>query len=120
MESSCRGARGRVVRWCAQLKALRPHPIAVTLVVGTLVARTVWFMVIPFLALYLTRVKELDPLTIGTIIGVSPLVGMVGGFVGGSLSDRIGRLPACLAPCSRGRWCLSVSRLPMRRPCFSS
>lgn len=72
------------------------HPIAWGIITGTLLSRFVFFMSMPFLAIFLDRVKGLDSLTIGLIIGVSALVGTFFGFFGGGLSDRLGRFPVML------------------------
>ncbi|CAH0344722.1 MFS transporter [Bacillus sp. CECT 9360] len=68
------------------------HIIVWVLLIGTVLARGASFMTLPFLAIYLSKM-ELHPLLIGLTIGISPLMGTVGGFVGGHLSDRFGRKP---------------------------
>jgi MFS family permease len=67
------------------------HPIVWTLLGGTVFARGASFMAMPFLALYLSRTEGINPVVIGLIIGIGPLTGTIGGFVGGHLSDRFGR-----------------------------
>lgn len=49
------------------------------------------FFSMPFLAIFLAKKTTLTPVAIGGIIALSPLAGVVGAFLGGSLSDRIGR-----------------------------
>ncbi|MDR7071898.1 MDR family MFS transporter [Fictibacillus barbaricus] len=69
------------------------HPAVIVIIAGTLFTRAAFFMTMPFLAIYLYTEKGIDPATVGIIIGVSALTGTLGGFFGGYLSDRIGRLP---------------------------
>lgn len=47
---------------------------------------------IPFLSLYLTHTARCSLWMSGVAIGMAPLFSIVGGFVGGQLSDRYGRL----------------------------
>lgn len=49
------------------------------------------YFTVPYLAVFLTRQTALSPVTIGLVIGLQPLAAMIGGFVGGHLSDRWGR-----------------------------
>lgn len=67
------------------------HPIVWTLLAGTIFARGASFMAMPFLALYLSKTEGISPILIGLIIGIGPLTGTLGGFIGGHLSDRFGR-----------------------------
>ena len=53
--------------------------------------------VFPFLSLYLTRERGLDPATTGLILGIYAGAGMVAGPVGGVLADRVGRRATLLA-----------------------
>lgn len=53
-------------------------------------------MTMPFLAIFLYTEKGIDPQTVGLIIGISALTGTFGGFIGGYMSDRIGRFPVML------------------------
>lgn len=69
------------------------HPAVIVIVAGTLFTRAAFFMTMPFLAIYLYNEKGINPAMVGLIIGVSALTGTFGGFFGGYLSDRIGRLP---------------------------
>ncbi|MDX8367745.1 MFS transporter [Cytobacillus sp. IB215665] len=69
----------------------RIHPISLTIIIGTLFARMATFMTIPFLAIYLTSVKGVSPGFAGAIIGISSIVGLFGGFIGGFLSDLYGQ-----------------------------
>jgi MFS family permease len=67
------------------------HPIVWVLLIGTILSRGSAFMTLPFLSIYLSRHMDLSPVFIGLTIGISPLMGTVGGFIGGHLSDRFGR-----------------------------
>ena len=67
------------------------HPISLHIIIGTLFARLTTFMTFPFLAIYLTKYKGVSAVEAGTIIGISALVSIFGGFFGGHLSDRFGR-----------------------------
>ncbi|PWK15941.1 MDR family MFS transporter [Tumebacillus permanentifrigoris] len=67
------------------------HPIVNTLFVGVLMSRMATSMSIPFLAIYLSMRTDMAPATIGFTIGISALSSTVAGFVGGALSDRLGR-----------------------------
>ncbi|RSD26710.1 MDR family MFS transporter [Mesobacillus subterraneus] len=69
------------------------HPIVWVLLSGTVLARGSAFATLPFLAIYLTRNLDLHPVLIGLTIGISPLSGVIGGFIGGHLSDKFGRKP---------------------------
>lgn len=73
------------------------HPVAWGVIVGTFLARTGFFMTIPFLGIYLGKVKGIDPATIGAILGMSLFVGTWTSFIGGTLSDRVGRYPVMIA-----------------------
>lgn len=67
------------------------HPIVWSLVIGTVFVRAASSMSMPFLFLYLSNNTDMDLATIGLTIGAGPLAGTLGGFIAGTLSDRIGR-----------------------------
>ncbi|MGG1659365.1 MDR family MFS transporter [Brevibacillus sp. NRS-1366] len=67
------------------------HPIVWSLVVGTVFVRAASSMSMPFLFLYLSNNTDMDLATIGLTIGAGPLAGTLGGFIAGTLSDKIGR-----------------------------
>ncbi|MDQ0273790.1 MDR family MFS transporter [Cytobacillus purgationiresistens] len=71
------------------------HQTVWVLLIGTVLSRGAAFMTMPFLAIYLSR-QDLHPIFIGLTIGMSPLMGTIGGFIGGHLSDRYGRKPIML------------------------
>lgn len=84
--------------------ALAFHPVAWGVIIGTFLSRSGFFMTIPFLGIYLGKVKGIDPATTGAILGISFLVGTASSFFGGALSDRIGRYPVMVG--SMLLWCL--------------
>jgi len=49
------------------------------------------FMLYPFFALYLTQKFDIGMSTVGILIGVFSISGMVGSALGGALADRMGR-----------------------------
>lgn len=67
------------------------HPVVWTLLTGTIFTRAASSMALPFLALYLSGSQQVNPVLVGITIGLSPLSSTLGGFLGGYLSDRIGR-----------------------------
>lgn len=67
------------------------HPLAWTIIIGTMFGRLVTSMSIPFLSIYLTRVLEASPTETGLTVAVSSLAGVLISFYGGYISDRIGR-----------------------------
>jgi MFS family permease len=52
-----------------------------------------------FLPVYLTSVKGLAPATMGWVIGMCGLAGVIGGIALPGLSDRVGRKPVCAVAC---------------------
>ncbi|WP_442893578.1 MDR family MFS transporter [Bacillus sp. 2205SS5-2] len=67
------------------------HPLSINIIVGTLFVRMMTFMTFPFLAIYLTTVKGASPAAAGAVIGISALFRLFGGFIGGHLTDKLGR-----------------------------
>jgi MFS family permease len=61
------------------------------IVSATGITKITQFMVIPFVALYMTVHTHASPATIGLAVGMNAATGMVFGFVGGWLSDKYGR-----------------------------
>lgn len=72
-------------------KLANVSPITWNILFGTLFGRIATSMSIPFLAIYLTSVKNVSPGTTGAIIAISSLIGIGSSFFGGYLSDRWGR-----------------------------
>lgn len=76
----------------SQLKLFnRLHPLIRFLLIGTLVTRAAKAMTTPFLALYLHVETGADFGVIGLVIGLGYFSSTVGGVIGGTLSDKIGR-----------------------------
>lgn len=67
------------------------HPLIWNIIIGTMFGRMATSMSIPFLAIYLTKVKGVSSSETGMIIAISALVGIGTSFFGGYLSDRFGR-----------------------------
>lgn len=67
------------------------HPLAWTIIIGTLFARMSTSMSLPFLAIYLTTTLGATPTATGVTVAVSSLVGVFASFYGGYVSDKIGR-----------------------------
>ncbi len=73
-------------------KALKSiHPLAWTIIIGTMFGRVVTSMSIPFLAIYLTGTMGVSSTQTGFIVAASSLAGVSISFYGGYISDRIGR-----------------------------
>ncbi|MFI7549440.1 MFS transporter [Verrucosispora sp. WMMD703] len=69
----------------------RPMMLARLLIAGAGIMSLANSVAIPFLAIFLHRELGLTPTTIGFIIGSSVFFSIFAGFVGGSLSDALGR-----------------------------
>ncbi|MEK5144760.1 MDR family MFS transporter [Paenibacillus sp. FSL M7-0134] len=85
-----------------QLRSI--HPLAWTIIVGTIFGRMATSMSIPFLSIYLTTRLGVSPFHTGVIVSVSSLVGIFASFYGGYISDRIGRRKVMLV--SIASWAL--------------
>lgn len=59
------------------------------LLLGTLFTRTALFMSTPFLAIYLSNECHFSALQIGYILGIGPLINVLGSPLGGFLSDKL-------------------------------
>jgi MFS family permease len=73
------------------------HPIVLSLLFGTMLARAASSMSLPFLAVYLAKTTAMSPGAIGIVAGAGSFAGTLGGFIGGALSDRFGRRVIMLA-----------------------
>ncbi len=79
--------------------AFRPPLLARTLVGGSAVMSLANSVTIPFLTVFLRNDLDLPVTTVGLVLGSSVLFGISGGFLGGALSDIVGRrrvLLSCL------------------------
>lgn len=73
-------------------KSLRNiHPLAWTMIVGTIFGRMVTSMSIPFLSIYLIKFLGASPSETGMVVAISSLIGVFASFYGGYISDVIGR-----------------------------
>ncbi|MDB4868890.1 MAG: transporter [Cohnella sp.] len=92
------------------------HPIVLSLVFGHGLSRIGSSMSLPFLALYLANTTDMSKTMIGVVVGAGALVGTFGGFIGGALSDRLGRRAIMFT--ALFLWCLvfigfAVAKLPL-------
>ncbi|MGF7535834.1 MFS transporter [Bacillus mexicanus] len=78
------------------------HPVIKFLLVGTLVTKAAKSMTTPFLAIYLHQETGEGFGVIGLVIGLGYFATTIGGIIGGTLSDRIGRKSVML--CSIFIW----------------
>ncbi|MCL9781202.1 MFS transporter [Vibrio sp. S4M6] len=62
-----------------------------TVLIGTLLARTTYFMAWPFLIVFLYKKYDASALEIAGMLAVASLVGVLAGLYSGYLSDKIGR-----------------------------
>ena len=69
------------------------HPMVWILILGVLLVRMGTSLSVPFITLFLHEKAGLSFLHTGLIVSASFIAYVVGGFVGGALSDRYGRLP---------------------------
>ncbi|MBB2482949.1 MFS transporter [Bacillus sp. APMAM] len=67
------------------------HPIVPLLIVGTVFSSLTTSISLVFLPIYLMNSAHLEPVTIGMIVGAGALTATIGGFLGGTLSDFLGR-----------------------------
>lgn len=67
------------------------HPLAWTIIIGTIFGRMATSMSIPFLSIYLIKTMGASPVETGMVVAVSSLIGVFASFYGGYISDRIGR-----------------------------
>ncbi|MDP4164152.1 MAG: MFS transporter [Bacillota bacterium] len=67
------------------------HPVVKLMLIGSFLTNVGNGMIVPYFAIYLGKHTNLTISQIGFIIGASSLASMFGGFLGGTLSDLIGR-----------------------------
>ncbi|NNM59778.1 MAG: MFS transporter [Legionellales bacterium] len=60
---------------------------------GIVLIRAGWFASLPFMAIYLLKVFQCNPIEIGAIIGAGSFACCVTGVFGGSLADKYGNKP---------------------------
>jgi len=84
---------------CELIRLTTSPPLVQILLAGTLLTRTAFFMVWPFLAVILLRDFHLSPSQIGSILAGASAAGNLMGFYFGNLSDRFGRRNIMIAGC---------------------
>ena len=62
-----------------------------TLVMVTFIDQLGSFLLFPFFALYITKKFEVGMTQVGILLAIFSIFGFVGSFVGGALTDRLGR-----------------------------
>ncbi|TES53236.1 MFS transporter [Halalkalibacterium halodurans] len=67
------------------------HPIVYSMIFGSVCMNIGFGMVVPYFAIYLGTYTGLDPVSIGLIVGTTSIGSLVGGFLGGTLSDQFRR-----------------------------
>jgi MFS family permease len=67
------------------------HPMVHLIMLGTVLISLTNSMSIVFLPIYLISTTSLDPVMVGIIVGAGALTATIGGFLGGTLSDFVGR-----------------------------
>jgi MFS family permease len=70
---------------------LQLPPLVQTLLTGALLSRLAFSITTPFLTIYLIRNTHLSIAAVGLVVGGASVAGMVGGFIAGALTDRLGR-----------------------------
>ncbi|MGW0737092.1 MFS transporter [Streptomyces sp. NPDC002851] len=75
----------------SSMTTARPPLVARLLIVGSGIMSLANSISIPFLAVFLHRELGLPPGTVGFVVGSSVFFAIAAGFVGGSLSDLLGR-----------------------------
>lgn len=71
-----------------------------TVLVGTLLARTTYFMAWPFLIVILYQDYKISAITVGSMFAISAVIGSVTGLYSGYLSDKFGRKWVMLSGCA--------------------
>jgi MFS family permease len=92
------------------LKSKRRHlsPVIWALIIGAGLIRLGLSMSMPFLTLFLTRSKNLDPVYAGIVVGAGSFAFVVGGFVGGPLCDKFGKKQVLLTSLSLQPICYAL------------
>lgn len=77
----------------------RFNPTIWSVIIGTLIARTSYYMAWPFLIVILYREYNTSATDVGITLGLSALVSVLFGFYSGYISDRLGRKWIILSGC---------------------
>ncbi|MFB2863984.1 MFS transporter [Aeromonas sp. MdU4] len=83
-------------------------PLVWTVILGTFMVRTSYYMVWPFLSILLYREYALSASLIGLLLGSSMALSTLVSFYGGWLSDRFGRRNILLAGCLVAMLCFGL------------
>lgn len=75
----------------ATTPAQRLAPIVWLVLFSSFWIKCAAYFSLPFLTIFLSKNTDLSLASIGLLVGLSPLAGTLGGFLGGHLSDRFGR-----------------------------
>jgi MFS family permease len=67
------------------------HPLVHLIMLGTILISLTNSMSLIYLPIYLISAYNINPVTVGIIVGAGALTATIGGFIGGTLSDLIGR-----------------------------
>jgi MFS family permease len=67
------------------------HPFVHVLMLGTIFINLTNSMSVVFLPIFLMNTAQLDPITVGFIVGAGAITATFGGFIGGTISDFLGR-----------------------------
>ncbi|MEZ8739852.1 MDR family MFS transporter [Photobacterium swingsii] len=80
-------------------------PTVWTVLIGTLMARTSYFMAWPFLIVILYKDFQADAITVGGMLASSAVVGVFAGLYSGFLSDKFGRKWVMISGCMVAALC---------------
>jgi MFS family permease len=75
----------------AAAPSVRTAPVVWLVLFGSFWIKCATYFSIPFLTIFLSRHTTLSLPVIGLLVGLQPLANAAGGFLGGHLSDRLGR-----------------------------
>ncbi|WP_438269833.1 MDR family MFS transporter [Photobacterium sanguinicancri] len=80
-------------------------PTVWTVLIGTLMARTSYFMAWPFLIVILYKEYHADAITVGAMLASSAVLGVFAGLYSGFLSDKFGRKWVMISGCMVAAFC---------------
>ncbi len=65
--------------------------LLIQILIGTCITNATTYMSLPFLAIFLAKNTQLQPILIGFVVGSASLAAIIGGSLSAYLSDKIGR-----------------------------